>query len=65
MPDMDGLEVLQELKNRNYTSKIFVISADKQQSSIDIALDRGAVDFLAKPVDASLLMSMLQQHEVI
>ena len=65
MPDMDGLEVLQALGERGYLSKIFVISADVQSSSKEIALQRGALEFLQKPVTADKLSAMLQHHEVL
>jgi CheY-like chemotaxis protein len=65
MPDIDGLDVLQALRERNYQSKIFVISADIQESSKKIALERGALDFVAKPIDVEKLTAMLQRHEVL
>ncbi len=65
MPDMDGLDVLQSLGERGYQSKIFIISADIQSSSEQIALARGAQDFLAKPIDVDKLTAMLQRHEVL
>lgn len=65
MPDIDGLEVLMTLGERDYQSKIFVISADVQVSSTEIALQRGALEFLQKPVDADKISAMLQRHEVL
>jgi two-component system, chemotaxis family, chemotaxis protein CheY len=65
MPDMDGLDVLLELKKRHYVSRVFVLSADIQESSRDIARERGAVDFLPKPIEADKLLAMLQRHEVV
>ena len=65
MPDMDGLDVLKALGDRGYQSKVFVISADIQASSKEIALERGALDFLAKPINVDKSTSMLQNHEVL
>lgn len=65
MPDMDGLDVLLELQKRHYVSRVFVLSADIQESSRDIARERGAVDFLPKPIEADKLLAMLQRHEVV
>jgi len=65
MPDMDGLDVLTEFGDCNIQSKIFVVSADIQESSKAIAVERGAIDFLAKPVRAEPLLSMLNRHEVL
>ncbi len=65
MPDIDGLDVLLELNKRNYRSRVFIISADIQESSKQIAKERGAVDFLPKPIKTDTLLAMLQHHEVI
>jgi CheY-like chemotaxis protein len=64
MPDMDGLEVLKLLQEQDYKARIFVISADKQQSSIETAKERGAEDFLIKPIDAAMIESMLKNNGV-
>lgn len=64
MPDIDGLDVLQELNNRNYICPVFIISADIQESSKQIAKELGAVDFFPKPIETDTLLSMLQHHEV-
>ena len=65
MPDMDGLDVLIALKARNYKSKILVISADIQQSSIEMSKKFGAMGFLAKPIREENLAAMLQLHKVL
>ncbi|MCG6200787.1 response regulator [Psychromonas antarctica] len=65
MPDIDGLDVLQTLNERGYQSRIFIISADIQESSKQIAKERGAVDFFPKPITTETLLSMLKYHEVI
>ena len=65
MPEIDGLDVLQELKNRNYIYPVFIISADIQESSKQIAKQLGALDFFPKPIKTETLLSMLQHHEVI
>lgn len=65
MPDIDGLDVLQALNERHYHSRVFIISADIQESSKQIAKERGAVDFFPKPIETDSLLSMLQHHGVI
>jgi len=65
MPDIDGLDVLQMLNERGYHSRVFIISADIQESSRAIAKERGAVDFFPKPIESETLLSMLQHHGVI
>ncbi|WP_019613481.1 response regulator [Psychromonas ossibalaenae] len=65
MPDIDGLDVLLELNKRNYNSRVFIISADIQESSKQIAKERGAIDFFPKPIKTDTLLAMLQHHEVV
>jgi len=64
MPDMDGLDVLIALKARGYKSKILVISADIQPSSIEISKECGAIDFLQKPISEENLLATLKLHKV-
>lgn len=51
MPKMNGLDVLQELKQRGCESKIIVLSAQNQQEVVVKALEMGADDFILKTVD--------------
>ncbi|MBC8554995.1 MAG: response regulator [Candidatus Brocadiales bacterium] len=65
MPDIDGLDVLQTLNERSYHSQVFIVSADIQESSKQIAKERGAVDFFPKPIESKILHFLLQHHGVI
>lgn len=65
MPDIDGLEVLKALKSKGIRSKIFIISADTQQTSKDLALRFGADDFIEKPIDTTKLRAALSKHGVL
>lgn len=52
MPEMDGLTLLTRLAELNYpTLKTIVISAYGDLERIRIAMNRGAFDFLTKPID--------------
>jgi two-component system cell cycle response regulator len=70
MPGMNGLEVLRRLKSDATTAEIPVImvTAMADRESITQALDAGADECLAKPVNASelvlLVRNMLSQHEL-
>jgi len=63
MPERDGYEVCQQLKNNPLTEEIPVvfvtanISADEQQRGLDL----GAIAYLGKPVDATKLFEVLIQ----
>jgi DNA-binding NtrC family response regulator len=61
MPDMTGLEVLQEFRRRSPDAKIIVVTA---QGSLEIAMDAieaGAFDFLAKPFDIDEALAMVSR----
>ncbi len=51
MPGMDGLTLLDRLSQRKKTFKSIVISAYGDMSNIRTAMNRGAFDFVTKPVD--------------
>jgi phosphoserine phosphatase RsbU/P len=52
MPEMDGLTLLQKISQRNNPSmKSVIISAYGDMENIRTAMNRGAFDFLTKPID--------------
>ncbi len=51
MPRMDGLTLLSHLSERDSTLKTVVISAYGDLDNIRSAMNRGAFDFLTKPID--------------
>ena len=54
MPVMDGLTLLSRLEERNtkgHLSKAVVVSAYGDLENIRVAMNRGAFDFLTKPID--------------
>ncbi len=51
MPEMDGLTLLAELKEKHPLIKTVIVSAYGDMANIRTALNRGAFDFITKPVD--------------
>ena len=51
MPEMDGLTLLIKIKEQFKTYKAVVVSAYGDLENIRIAMNRGAFDFLTKPID--------------
>ncbi|MDF0554168.1 response regulator [Kamptonema sp. UHCC 0994] len=51
MPEMDGLTLLEKLSEIDKTLKAVVISAYGDMQNIRTAMNRGAFDFLTKPID--------------
>lgn len=51
MPVMDGLTLLSELRARDLPPRAVIVSAYGDMTNIRIAMNRGAFDFVTKPVD--------------
>ena len=62
MPVIDGLGVLQALKDDNIELAVFVISADVQPEMQSRVMDLGAKAFLRKPVQLYILNENLKTH---
>ena len=55
MPVMDGLTMLEQVRGRYPNIPIIVMSAEINKDKLIQAMERGATDFLLKPIDANLL----------
>lgn len=51
LPGKDGLEILQEIRDRSKTQKVIILSARSSVPEKILGLDMGANDYLAKPFD--------------
>ena len=51
MPEMDGLTLILKLNERNALLKSVIVSAYGDMENIRIAMNRGAFDFVTKPVN--------------
>ena len=51
MPEMDGLTLLERLEELDSTLKAVVVSAYGDMKNIRTAMNRGAFDFITKPID--------------
>src|SRR6187401_1468161 len=51
MPRMDGLTLLQKLQEGEETASTIVVSAYGDMKNIRTAMNRGAFDFVTKPID--------------
>lgn len=59
MPGMTGLDLQQELFVRGHKIPIIFITAQKEESVVKRALDRGAVEVLHKPFSDTTLLRAL------
>ena len=51
LPGKDGLEILQEIRDRSKTQRVIILSARSSVPDKITGLDMGANDYLAKPFD--------------
>jgi two-component system, chemotaxis family, chemotaxis protein CheY len=62
MPELDGVGVLQGIKDEGIEVSVFVISADVQPEMQTKVLSLGAKAFLRKPVQAPTLVETLKTN---
>jgi len=60
LPDVDGLEVLEKLKQAGETRAVIMMTADPQMDDVKVAIKLGAYDFIGKPFDFDELAVTLQ-----
>jgi serine phosphatase RsbU (regulator of sigma subunit) len=69
MPVMDGLSLLAKIQGRDSITKSVVVSAYGDVKNIRTAMNRGAFDFITKPIDLedleATLFKALQEIEVL
>ncbi len=61
MPRMDGLSLLQKLQEAEDKKSTIIVSAYGDMSNIRTAMNRGAFDFLTKPIDFADLEVTIQK----
>jgi two-component system, chemotaxis family, chemotaxis protein CheY len=61
MPGMNGLEVIQHVRERLRFTPIVALSAEKTAATREQARERGASGWLAKPVSAEDLIKVIRQ----
>lgn len=59
MPGMNGLEFLSHIRQQKYSIDVIVVSAARDNQSIQTALWNGAVDYLIKPFEFERLQTAL------
>src|ERR1044071_4899346 len=59
MPRMDGLSLLQKLQEADDKKSTIIVSAYGDMGNIRAAMNRGAFDFLTKPIDLADLESTI------
>ena len=61
MPEMDGFQVMAELKSRGSTVPIIVLSALSQRETVQKALQNGVSSYLVKPLDPGSVLNKAKE----
>ncbi|MCD4830794.1 MAG: response regulator [Anaerohalosphaeraceae bacterium] len=70
MPDMDGMQVLAELKRNSNTMfiPVFMLTSKEDSKDLELAISKGAVDYIIKPFNLyevpSMVTSYLEKNHV-
>ncbi len=64
MPEMDGIEVLEELKRNGDTMHIpvFMLTSKEDSKDLDLAIRKGAADYIIKPFKDYEVPEMVFKH---
>ena len=65
MPEMDGIELLKEIKKRYPELKVIIITAYGDEQNFNMAKKLGANDYFTKPLQFDLLKSKLSYPDAI
>ena len=60
LPDLTGIEVLDQLKKTGSACAVIMITADPQLDDVKAALKLGAYDFVGKPIDFDALRDVME-----
>lgn len=61
MPEMNGLEALAAIRNKDAEARVLMVSAMGQQQMIVEALEAGAMDFLVKPFQPTKVLETVKR----
>ncbi len=60
LPNVNGLEILENIRKRNISTPIIMLTAKGEIEDRIVGLDLGADDYLAKPFDTSELLARIR-----
>ena len=65
MPEVDGYQVLETLRNEGLKTQVIVMSADVQVEARERIQKLGALGFLPKPANQSAVENFLREHGLL
>ena len=60
MPDADGLDILQEIKNESKGMSVLMVTASNDLKTVTTAIERGASGFIIKPFNSGTVLDTLE-----
>jgi YesN/AraC family two-component response regulator len=60
MPEMDGLQVLEEIRKISPATKVIMVSAEATMDRVSEAIRKGAVGFVVKPLNATSVLGKIE-----
>jgi CheY-like chemotaxis protein len=60
MPGMDGVEVLRQLRQREYSGGVIIITGSHDEDHLDEAWAMGPQEVIGKPVDLEQMLMSIQ-----
>lgn len=61
MPEMDGIEALEEIRSTDPSARVVMISALGQERKIIEAVNKGAMHFIVKPFQEKVVLSVVER----
>jgi two-component system chemotaxis response regulator CheY len=61
MPEMNGIDALKAIREKDPTARVLMVSAMGQQQMIVEALESGAMDFLVKPFQPTKVLETVKK----
>lgn len=65
LPDMDGLQTLQEIRRRQAPTDVILVTAARDAESIQEAFRYGAVDYIIKPFKFERIKNALENYRAV
>ena len=59
MPEMDGLQALEEIRKISPATKVIMVSAEATMDRVSEAIKKGAVGFVVKPLNATSVLGKI------
>ncbi|MBI4385918.1 MAG: response regulator [Elusimicrobia bacterium] len=65
MPQLDGIEALSEIREIEPRIPVIIMTGDGNSERAQLAMERGACDYLTKPIDMDYMLSSVTAHLLI